>query len=420
MSKVLLCVSSSISCELFYKIQQDLEKDNEVKVIFTEHAIEMLKEYFLDFFEYKPINSSDKAVTFYEVVYNPDKDWGKGFKYRSYNERIKKYSVCFPADHNIPGGFSHESYIYKKSKTVEHIELIEWADKLVIAPCTANLMGKICNGIADDFITTTIMAYIGTGKPMFIAPAMNTHMWENIFVQENILKLKSKTNCTFISPTVKKLACGDLGFGALAYTGTIVNIVNDHRWILPIDFYNLNNYSDSMLPVYDSYCDTKKFSFNYFIPTYKEPGSFGFKRKFEIHNGVDIYCAENSPVHAVEDGEVIAIKQFTGKQLKMDWWLDTWAICIKGKSGVVCYGEMNQEFNYNIGEQVKAGDILGTVKAVLPAEKIRKDIRNHNNAMLHIQLFKDYENDDQLLNWYPNKERNKMLLDPTPYLNLIN
>jgi len=415
MSNVLLCISSSVSCELFYKLQEEFEKENEVKVIFTEHAIEMLKEEIDDFFHCSPL-----SIKFSNNVIQFGKHAGKGYENRSYENRLKKYSVCFPAAQDIKGGFEHESYLYRRTKKVEHIELVEWADKLVIAPCTANLLGKISNGIADDFVSTTIMAYIGTNKPMYIAPAMNTNMWKNTFVQENINRLKNRTNCIFIYPTVKKLACGDLGFGALAYTGTIVNIVNDHRWILPIDFYNLNNYSDSMLPVYDSYCDTKKFSFNYFIPTYKEPGSFGFKRKFEIHNGVDIYCAENSPVHAVEDGEVIAIKQFTGKQLKMDWWLDTWAICIKGKSGVVCYGEMNQEFNYNIGEQVKAGDILGTVKAVLPAEKIRKDIRNHNNAMLHIQLFKDYENDDQLLNWYPNKERNKMLLDPTSYLNLIN
>lgn len=417
MSNVLLCISSSVSCELFYKLQEEFEKENEVKVIFTEHAIEMLKEEIDDFFRFSPlsIKSSNNVIKFGKYA-------GKGYENRSYENRLKKYSVCFPAAQDIKGGFDHELYLYRRTKKVEHIELVEWADKLVIAPCTANLLGKISNGIADDFVSTTIMAYIGTNKPMYIAPAMNTNMWKNTFVQENINRLKNRTNCIFIYPTVKKLACGDLGFGALAYIGTIINIVNEHRWIMPIDIFSLNNYKSSMFPLENNLNDLvyrEKFYFNHFIPSYYEPGSFGFQRKYEIHNGVDIYCQDGSKVFAVEDGEVVAIKQFTGKNLKMDWWLDTWAICIKGKSGVVCYGEMNQDFNFNVGDKVKQGDVIGTIKAVLPKEKIRKDIRNHNNAMLHIQLFKDYENDEQLLNWYPNKERNKMLLDPTPYLMLI-
>lgn len=389
MSNVLLCVSSSVSCELFYKLQKELEKDNEVKVIFTEHAMQILNQ------------RSNNKVTLLEL-----------FKELKTTEwKYNKYSVSFPSVNNDKGGYDHEVYLYKENNKVEHIELIEWADKLVIAPCTGNLLGKIVNGIADDFVSTTIMAYIGTNKPLYIAPAMNTNMWKNIFVQENINKLLSRTNSALIYPTVKKLACGSLGIGALAYIGTIVNIVNGHRWGIPINTISLN---DSKINFFNN------ISFNEYIPKYYEPGSFGFQRKFEIHNGVDIYCKDGSNVHAVEDGIVVAIKQFTGRKLNMDWWLDTWAICVKGKSGVVCYGEMGETFNFNVGDNVKRNDILGKIKAVLPIEKIRYDIRNHNNAMLHIQLFKDYVDDDQLLNWYPNKERNKILLDPTPYLQLIN
>ena len=80
---------------------------------------------------------------------------------------------------------------------------------------------------------------------------------------------------------------------------------------------------------------------------------------------------------------------------------------------------MEQQFNFSIGDKINIGDCIGKIKAVLPQKKIRKDIRHHNNAMLHIQLFKDYENDEQLKDWYPNEERNKYLLDPTPYLKMI-
>jgi exosome complex RNA-binding protein Rrp4 len=80
---------------------------------------------------------------------------------------------------------------------------------------------------------------------------------------------------------------------------------------------------------------------------------------------------------------------------------------------------MEEQFNFKVGDEVKANSVIGKIKAVLPEHKRRVDIRNHNNAMLHIQLFKDYENDEQLADWYPNQERNKFLLDPTPYLQMI-
>ena len=205
------------------------------------------------------------------------------------------------------------------------------------------------------------------------------------------------------------MACGDLGIGALAYVNTIVDIVNDYIWYAPIKQFDSIGYG-----TINQYGQLR-----HYIPYYNEPGSFGFKRKHEIHNGVDIYCKDGSEVRAVEDGVVVDIKPFTGKQNGTNWWNDTWAICIKGHSGVVCYGEMEEQFNFKIGDEVKANSVIGKIKAVLSEHKRRVDIRNHNNAMLHIQLFKDYENDEQLADWYPNQERNKFLLDPTPYLQMI-
>lgn len=96
---------------------------------------------------------------------------------------------------------------------VKHISLAQKADLVVIAPATANIIGKIAGGIADDMLTTTVMAV--RGKPVLIAPAMNTNMWENPVVQENVRKLK-QYGYRMIEPKADLLACGTVGKGALA------------------------------------------------------------------------------------------------------------------------------------------------------------------------------------------------------------
>ncbi|MBK5263479.1 MAG: phosphopantothenoylcysteine decarboxylase, partial [Peptostreptococcaceae bacterium] len=73
---------------------------------------------------------------------------------------------------------------------IKHISLAKKADVFIIAPATANIIGKIANGIADDFLSTVILAL--KDKPVFLAPAMNTNMYENPIVQENIEKLKAR------------------------------------------------------------------------------------------------------------------------------------------------------------------------------------------------------------------------------------
>jgi len=98
-----------------------------------------------------------------------------------------------------------------KTWEIEHISLAQKADLFVIAPATANIIGKIANGIADDMLTTTVMA---TKAPVLIAPAMNTNMYENPIVQENIRKLK-QMGYRFIEPDTGQLACGDIGKGKL-------------------------------------------------------------------------------------------------------------------------------------------------------------------------------------------------------------
>ncbi len=104
---------------------------------------------------------------------------------------------------------------------IEHISLAQKAHILLIAPATANIIGKVANGIADDMLSTTIMA--STAKVIF-APAMNTKMYENEIVQQNIKKLTS-LGYQFIGPAPGRLACGDTGMGRLVNTNEITEFI---------------------------------------------------------------------------------------------------------------------------------------------------------------------------------------------------
>ena len=95
---------------------------------------------------------------------------------------------------------------------VEHIALAKLADVFLIAPATANFIGKAANGIADDHLTTTFLA---TRAPVLIAPAMNVNMYNHPAGQKNIEILRAR-GCTFIEPAEGLLACGDTGKGRLA------------------------------------------------------------------------------------------------------------------------------------------------------------------------------------------------------------
>ena len=106
---------------------------------------------------------------------------------------------------------------------VKHIDLAGNADVVLIAPATANIIGKIAGGIADDLLTAVTMAAADQAK-VIIAPAMNTHMYENPIVQENMEKLK-KHGYLFIEPKESHLACGTTGKGALADVDDIIAFV---------------------------------------------------------------------------------------------------------------------------------------------------------------------------------------------------
>lgn len=103
----------------------------------------------------------------------------------------------------------------------KHISLAKKADIMLIVPCTANVIGKIANGIADDMLTTTIMA---TKAKVILAPAMNTAMWENSILQNNIKKLQ-EYGYIILKTDKGRLACGDIGEGKLMEWKKIIDEV---------------------------------------------------------------------------------------------------------------------------------------------------------------------------------------------------
>ncbi len=108
-----------------------------------------------------------------------------------------------------------------KAWEIQHISLAKKADLLLVAPATANIIGKVANGIADDMLSTTIMA---TKAPVVFAPAMNTNMFNNSIFKRNMDCLK-EYSYDFIKPASGRLACGDTGEGKLADTELISEIV---------------------------------------------------------------------------------------------------------------------------------------------------------------------------------------------------
>ena len=103
----------------------------------------------------------------------------------------------------------------------EHLALGDVADLFLVAPATANAIGKMARGIADDIVSTT---YLSVTCPVLVAPAMNVRMWEHVAVQENLEILRAR-GVAIIQPDEGFLACGDYGTGRLAPTEAILEAV---------------------------------------------------------------------------------------------------------------------------------------------------------------------------------------------------
>lgn len=117
----------------------------------------------------------------------------------------------------------HTDVMYEgKPSDINHIDMVKRADLFLVAPATANIIGKMANGIADDMLSTTALAVHDI--PKLVAPAMNTYMYTNPAMQRNLAQLE-EDGYTIIEPKESLLACGDYGKGALADVEVIVDII---------------------------------------------------------------------------------------------------------------------------------------------------------------------------------------------------
>lgn len=116
------------------------------------------------------------------------------------------------------------------------------------------------------------------------------------------------------------------------------------------------------------------------IPIGGHVGAFGAIRKHDIHKGVDLYCPQGTPIHAVESGKVVDIRWFTGEKAGCSWWRNTQGISVEGNSGVVVYGEMIVNEELKEGDCVEVGSNLGWVEQVMAKDNGRP------LSMLHFAL----------------------------------
>lgn len=280
---------------------------------------------------------------------------------------------------------------FKLGDEVLHIELRKRADALVIAPLDANTLAKIANGICDNLLTCLVRAW-DWSKPMILCPAMNTAMWENDPTAKQLLEM-SHRGAVIVYPVSKKLACGDIGMGALANHEDIVEAVlaaikESRRWSFPL-----------------MKCSG--------IPINHHPGAFGFNRRKNHHTGVDLYCDDGVSVYAVEDGTIVKIDVFTGPKAGHTWWEETYGIMVEGKSGVVNYGEVQCPKELVVGDKVKKGQQFARIKRVLFPDRLRPDIPGHSCSMLHLELYK--HGTREFADWH-DPQKNPNLCDPTPLL----
>lgn len=153
------------------------------------------------------------------------------------------------------------------------------------------------------------------------------------------------------------------------------------KWLFPFADKRIVSTSDSM-----SFENVNRYNTTE-VPVDPHPGGYMVTRKKHIHKGVDLYCDEMEPVYSVEDGIVLAITLFTGEKHGSPWWNETLAVIVKGKSGLVVYGEINPKSDLRVGAKIGRGNHIGNVMQVLTTDKGRP------MSMLHLELCrpKSYE-----------------------------
>jgi phosphopantothenoylcysteine decarboxylase/phosphopantothenate--cysteine ligase len=123
-------------------------------------------------------------------------------------QMVSAHALAAVTNHPVRTG------LWEDSGEIEHIALARWCDACLIAPATANCLAKCALGLADDLLSTLFLA-LEPSKPVFIAPAMNTVMWNKPIVQQHVATLRA-AGVRFIDPAEGLLACGEQGIGAMA------------------------------------------------------------------------------------------------------------------------------------------------------------------------------------------------------------
>ena len=184
---ILLGISGSIASFKSYDVARSLVKNgHKVKVVLTNGALEFIKP--------------------------------ETFRYLGVED------VFLPTDDFVLNKLQPTS-------TVLHIELAKWADKVVIAPLSANTLSRMATGITNDLLTSLYLA-LGN-RPVLLFPAMNTQMWQNTRIQEHVTKLQSLPHVGVINPVAGLLACGDIGAGKFPEVSAVVDIIETYNPTLP-------------------------------------------------------------------------------------------------------------------------------------------------------------------------------------------
>jgi hypothetical protein len=282
--------------------------------------------------------------------------------------------------------FSKETWA--KGEPVLHINLADEYSALVIAPCSANTLAKLANGICDNLLTSVARAWPWY-KPLIIAPAMNTRMWDHSTTNPHLHTFQlSSANARIVTPQSKMLACGYRGMGAMAEIYNIVGMLDMMlKWHSPLG-------QDTTLVV----------------PVAPHPGAFASERHGHFHTGLDLYTEDGHPVFAMEDGEVVSIENFTGPSDNSPWWEDTKCVMIRGASGVINYGEITPQPGLRVGQVIWMGNPIGQVKRVIRKGREHPEITGWSPSMLHLELYK----------WEATRASNgfekDILRDPTPLI----
>lgn len=281
---------------------------------------------------------------------------------------------------------------------VLHIDLVKWADTVLVAPATLNTIAKYYSFITDNLALSILSAFRGT---IYFAPAMNSNMWEN---SQSLFDNLQNRNVFVIPPVSKLLACGDTGVGGLADKADIINSVLEPLPPIRLHYMGVTEDSNS----FENIDLTTQIQ----LPIKGHCGSFAYERRFHTHEGVDLYCPVGSTVYTADSGVIERVDWFTGVEANSPWWNSTKFVAMSNdmNSNLSLYGELVPFSHIVPSYRVKKGERIGLVPSVLKTDKGRP------RTMLHFEQYLPHFKENIPFCWDNGKEKSSALVDPTEYL----